>query len=832
MLGAGGAAKAIAYGLKRLGATVVVAGRTAQRAQQLADALKCKTVDWANRYSIQPDILVNCTPVGMHPNVDATPYDKHHLRPSMVVFDTVYNPGEHAVAQRRPQPELHGRDRRGDVRATGLSAIQGIHGARSAQRFDARRAEACDRSGEVLTKVSPMRFLLALLALSVAQERAFAEPYKVGDRIVVIHDGAPIVVENKTVGHVDIGRLYAVQRMDNGKLWVDSPTPGWIDPVHVLPLRQGLSHFSALIEIDPADTIAIWSRANVLMVDGLFDAAIADLTELIRLDPQSDANWNNRARALTIAGNHDAAISDYTEAIRRFPRSVYFEYRGNAEGRKADYSKAVYDWKAALVFSPHLIGPHQSLARLFARTPDKQFRNGLEAVKHATAACKISKWQDTRDIELLASANAEAGQFDEAIKWQAKANELFLQPSDRRRGETRLDLFRCHESEPVEDPSQARSYQISDRIVVIRAAPIISDRKTIKHALMGWVYNVEQVNGSSLLVDAKDSGWIERRYVLPFDEAAAYFTKSLELVPTFRDALRARGLLFMADGKLDSAIQDFSEVIRLDPSGSEFWNDRGRAWLMKGDSDKAISDHTEEIRLEPNKALAYCHRASAWEKKGNADKAIADCDDALRLHPKNAWAFNLRGFMWSKKRNHEKAIHDYTEAIGIDVRYGIAYLNRGNSLASQNKLDDAIKDFTQVSRLEPKNFWAYYNRGNALRRKGDIENALKDYEEAIRIHPMDPAGYNQLAWVLATCSEANVRNGAKAVEYAKQACELSGWKNGDYIDSLAAAYAESGDFQEAIKWQQNAIELGKKTQLTFNRPKRLELYKQDKPYRE
>jgi 3-dehydroquinate dehydratase/shikimate dehydrogenase len=92
VLGAGGAAKAIAFGLKTMGATVVIAGRTAQRAQQLADALECRTIDWNNRYAFQPDLIVNCTPVGMHPNVDATPYDKHHLRPSMIVFDTVYNP--------------------------------------------------------------------------------------------------------------------------------------------------------------------------------------------------------------------------------------------------------------------------------------------------------------------------------------------------------------------------------------------------------------------------------------------------------------------------------------------------------------------------------------------------------------------------------------------------------------------------------------------------------------------------------------------------------------------------------------------------------------------
>lgn len=92
VLGAGGAAKAIAYGLKQLGASVVIAGRTAQRAQQLAAALDCRAVDWNNRYAFLPELLINCTPVGMHPNVDATPYDKHHLRPSMIVFDTVYNP--------------------------------------------------------------------------------------------------------------------------------------------------------------------------------------------------------------------------------------------------------------------------------------------------------------------------------------------------------------------------------------------------------------------------------------------------------------------------------------------------------------------------------------------------------------------------------------------------------------------------------------------------------------------------------------------------------------------------------------------------------------------
>ena len=58
----------------------------------LAEQAKCKAIDWSARHGISADILVNCTPVGMHPNVDETPFDRHHMRPSMVVFDTVYNP--------------------------------------------------------------------------------------------------------------------------------------------------------------------------------------------------------------------------------------------------------------------------------------------------------------------------------------------------------------------------------------------------------------------------------------------------------------------------------------------------------------------------------------------------------------------------------------------------------------------------------------------------------------------------------------------------------------------------------------------------------------------
>jgi 3-dehydroquinate dehydratase/shikimate dehydrogenase len=92
VLGSGGVGMAIAYGLLRRGATVVVTDGLSRQSTALAKRLNCVAVEWAARHSVAADLLFNCTPIGMHPEVDATPFDRHYLKPSMVIFDAVYNP--------------------------------------------------------------------------------------------------------------------------------------------------------------------------------------------------------------------------------------------------------------------------------------------------------------------------------------------------------------------------------------------------------------------------------------------------------------------------------------------------------------------------------------------------------------------------------------------------------------------------------------------------------------------------------------------------------------------------------------------------------------------
>ncbi len=157
------------------------------------------------------------------------------------------------------------------------------------------------------------------------------------------------------------------------------------------------------------------------------------------------------------------------------------------------------------------------------------------------------------------------------------------------------------------------------------------------------------------------------------------------------------------------------------------------------------------------------------------------------------------------------------------------YNNRGIAYGEKGQYDQAISDFNKALEINPRYNKAYNNRGITYRLKGQYDQAILDFNKAIEINPIDAEAYNNLAWLFATAKTPGFRNGKKAVELALKACELSDWRNAEYLDTLAAAYARVGDFGNAVKWQEKALESPKLAR-TSELQQRINFYRQHKPW--
>jgi tetratricopeptide (TPR) repeat protein len=126
------------------------------------------------------------------------------------------------------------------------------------------------------------------------------------------------------------------------------------------------------------------------------------------------------------------------------------------------------------------------------------------------------------------------------------------------------------------------------------------------------------------------------------------------------------------------------------------------------------------------------------------------------------------------------------------------------------------------------------DRANAWKQEGEFGEAAADFEKALRLDPGFAPHHNGLAWLLATCPDAKYRDGKKAVDSATLPCELTDWKVAEVHDTLAAAWAEAGNFDAAVKWQEKALGLLAKND-EWNRKDfepRMTLYRTKKPYHE
>ncbi|MBV8310618.1 MAG: tetratricopeptide repeat protein, partial [Planctomycetaceae bacterium] len=263
------------------------------------------------------------------------------------------------------------------------------------------------------------------------------------------------------------------------------------------------------------------------------------------------------------------------------------------------------------------------------------------------------------------------------------------------------------------------------------------------------------------------------------------------------------------------------------------YNDRGLTFFRKGDFDKAIADYTGAIRIDPRTAaIPYSNRGDLYRRKGELKRAAADLTEAVRLVPLNSVTHFNRGLLFEAMGKPHWALADLEEAVRLDPKNAEARFQRGlNYEDAKADCERAIADFNEVMLLTGKTARLYNARGYAYYYKGDYQQGISDLEEAVRLDPKWALAHRSLGWFLATCPEEQVRDGRKAVEHARRACELFEWKDWMSIRNLAAACAENGEFDEAVKRAKQAESLAPEVSKAGPR-QLLALFEGRKPYHE
>ena len=252
-------------------------------------------------------------------------------------------------------------------------------------------------------------------------------------------------------------------------------------------------------------------------------------------------------------------------------------------------------------------------------------------------------------------------------------------------------------------------------------------------------------------------------------------------------------------GDLDGAAKSFESALEVAPRFKEARGKLGYVLLFQKKYEAAASQFSEIIRLHPTNIFAHEYLGHALVAEGKYAEAQAEYQAALQLMPDDA------DLQTTLAANTQK----------IQASQTLAGLNEILKTNSTPEIHVQIAAMQTIL--------------------GDYPEAVEHDREALRLNPDSPDGLNNLAWLLATCPDAKVRDGARAVELAEHACQLTQFKATVFLGTLAAAYAEAGRFNDATTTAQKACALasaaGEKELLKRNQ-ELLALYQSHQPYHE
>lgn len=303
------------------------------------------------------------------------------------------------------------------------------------------------------------------------------------------------------------------------------------------------------------------------------------------------------------------------------------------------------------------------------------------------------------------------------------------------------------------------------------------------------------------------------------------FDRAISRSPRMARAYSNRAAVCCAAGDFERALSDAQESLKHDPRSSAAYRIIGECLLAKGDEARALAAVNQAVRLNAKCGLARLVRGEIYERQGEDKKALAELSLAVQYLPRNTEALETRARLYYRRGEIEKHRADRLAAARLEKKPADKTSDAKTCGESKSKLNSGTTDWPLITLPGAK---SSQTKSTASKDASDKSKTMPAETPRSRANTFDLSARR-----CATSTDDRYLNGERAVEAATQACELTDWKVSDFIDTLAAAYAEAGDFDAAAKWQAKAIELGKAgSRLNAEAEKRLELYRAHKPCRE
>jgi len=316
-----------------------------------------------------------------------------------------------------------------------------------------------------------------------------------------------------------------------------------------------------------------------------------------------------------------------------------------------------------------------------------------------------------------------------------------------------------------------------------------------------------------------------------FARAGDAFRKLLEQQPENATLYLALAEILANEDKFDEALERIAKAIELEPNSTQGYLLRARLRAAREDVEGALSDLNQALVINSSDITALLIRSELHLFQDKLKEAREDAERALQIRPGLVMAIILRSRISAAEKRYGDAIRDIELLVQNDPQNIDLQLQLAAFYGADDRPRKAIEVLTRIIEDDSENWRALRSRGDTRLSIGQHAEAIEDYNVALKVQPEDGGLLNNLAWVLATSPDDEIRDGQRALELATKACELTDYKEAHILSTLASAYAELGDFETAIKWSEKSVELGEgemKDQLS----KELESYQEKKPWRE